>query len=188
MLAMQYSIQLPRGYDPALIRQRVEKRRTLFDNLPGMLHKAFLYSDFDKLYAPFYVWENLPEAKNFLLDELFQGVIETFKRPRVRSWVIMDQQQGLFQDKPSFAIREVDLIPAEEDLEHVMLRERKLQKELLEDPSLYYHLTAIDPDRWEIIRYHLWKDQKSAVHAAADCVQTYDVLHVSEPRTVSKVA
>ena len=182
MLAMQYSIQLPRNYDAALIRQRVEQRSKLFDDLPGMVHKAFLYSDFDKLYAPFYIWENLSEAKNFLLDELFQGVIETFRRPRVRSWVVLDQQQGLLQEAPKFGVREVDLIPAEEELEHLLMRERRLQKELLTNPNLYFHVTAIDPDRWEIIRYHLWKDQKSAVHTAADCVQTYEVLHVSEPR------
>jgi hypothetical protein len=187
MLAMQYSIQLPRGYDAALIRERVEKRSKLFEALPGMVHKAFLYSDFDKLYAPFYIWENVDGAKEFLLDELFQGVIDSFKRPRVRSWVVLNQGHGNKDLIPTFAVREVDLIPAEESLETVVRREMKLHQEMTANGNLYYNVSAIDPDRWEIIRYHLWKDQQSASNTAADCTQTYEVLHISEP-VASKAA
>ena len=188
MLAMQYSIQLPPGYDAALIRKRVEERSKLFDNLPGLLHKGYLYSDYDKLYAPFYVWEDLQKAKNFLLDELFAGVIESFRRPRVRSWVVLEQAKGKFEGMPSFAMREVDLIAAEEDLEHMLLRERRIQQEALANPNLHYTVTAIDPDRWELIRYHLWKDKDSAARPTADCSQSYEVLHVCEPTQLSSAA
>jgi len=183
MLAMQYSIQLPQNYDDNLILQRVEQRRSAFDGLYGMEHKAFLYNRDDKLYAPFYVWENLQQARDFLLDELFQGVIQSFNRPRVRDWVVLEQSYGNRALEPQFALREVDRIPPEEDLPRLLKQEQRNQQELLADPNLYYHLVAFDPDRWELVRYHLWRDRDSAAKAASgDCVQSYDVLHVTKPR------
>ena len=55
------------------------------------------------------------------------------------------------------------------------------QQQLLENPALYMHLVALDADRWEVMRYSLWKDEASANEPNGDCVQTYGVLHVSEP-------
>lgn len=181
MLAMQYSIQLPHGYDDSLVTQRVTQRSKLFDGLPGMVHKSFLYNRQDKLYAPFYVWKNLQEARDFLMDDLFRGVIQSFKRPRVRDWFVLEQTYGNRRLRPTFAIQEIDLIPAEENLEERIAHEHALQQKMRQNPNLYYHLVALDPNRWEIIRYHLWKDKASAEKPSADCVQTFEVLHVSEP-------
>ena len=181
MLAMQYSIQLPKDYDDAKILGRVSERSKLFDGLAGLHHKAFLYNPEDKLYAPFYVWNDIGEARQFLLDSLFRGVMETFKRPRVRSWVVINQSYGNRKLKPTRAVREVDSVPIGQDMEALVTAENALQRELLADPNLYYHLTAFDPDRWEVIRYSLWKDAASAPKFGSDCIQTYTVLHVSEP-------
>ena len=182
MLAMQYSIQLPHNYDDRLIAERVQQRRDAFDGLPGMYHKAFLYNKTDKLYAPFYVWENLQYARHFLLDELFRGVIKSFSRPRVRDWFVMEQHYGNRELKPGFALREVDRIAPDMSLEQMLEQERAQQQLLLKNDALYYHLVAFDADRWELIRYHLWRDEQSAKYAAiGDCVQSYKVLHVSEP-------
>jgi hypothetical protein len=185
MLAMQYSIPLPADYDDKLITQRVEQRSKLFDDLDGLLHKAFLYNAKDKLYAPFYVWQNMAQARQFLLDQLFRGVMESFKRPRVRNWVVVDQAYGNRNLRPTHAIREIDAIPAGQDIESLLKAEQASQQEMLKDENLYYHLTAIDPDRWEIIRYHLWLNAASAPKLGSDCIQTYDVLHVSEPNAVN---
>ncbi len=181
MLAMQYSIQLPQGYDDKLIIERVNNRSKLFDGLDGLLHKSFLYNHNDKLYAPFYVWQDINQAKQFLMDQLFRGVIETFKRPRVRNWVVLHQDYGNRALKPTHAIREIDIIPAGQDIEAVLKAEQEKQKEMLADKNLYYSLTAFDPDRWELVHYHLWKDAASAPRLGSDCIQTYSVLHVSEP-------
>ncbi len=181
MLAMQYSIQLPHGYDDTLITQRVEQRSKLFDDLPGMIHKTFLYNRDDKLYAPFYVWQNLQDARDFLMDNLFKGVIESFRRPRVRDWFVLEQTYGNRDIVPDYAIQEIDLISAEENLEERIAYECSLQRKMQQNDNLYYHLLALDPNRWEIIRYHLWRNKATAEPATADCIQTYEVLHVSEP-------
>ena len=181
MLAMQYSIQLPVDYDAEKIRGRVNARKSLFDGHDGLVHKSFLYNESDQLYAPFYVWKDAIEAKDFLLDDLFKGVVETFSRHRVRSWFVVNMAYGNRDLEPAFAQREVDIIAPEEQLDQYLSRERTLQAELLKDPNLYMHLVALDADRWEILHFSLWKDKASAAKPSSDSYLTYEVLHVSEP-------
>jgi len=182
MLAMQYSIQLPVNYDTALIRQRVSQRSKLFDDHNGLVHKSFLYNDSDKIYAPFYVWQDVIEAQKFLLNDLFHGVIETFSRCRVRSWFVIHMAYGNRAVRPAFALRETDIIAPEEKLDPFLQQEKKLQIDLLQDDNLYMQLVALDADRWEILRFSLWKDKASAARPSSDAHLEYDVLHVSEPK------
>ena len=182
MLAMQYSIKLPLNYDAALIHKRVDERKGLFDGHPGLVHKSFLYNDADKIYAPFYVWSDVGAAQKFLLDDLFQGVTTTFSRHRVRSWSVLHMAYGNRDLKPTFAQREVDILPQEGSLASQVLREKELQAEHLKNPNLYMHLVALDAACWEILHFTLWKDQTSAQTLSSDSYLSYDVLHVSEPK------
>ena len=52
--------------------------------LLGYKRNFVIYSESDHLYAPFYVWQNATNARNFLIDDLFAGVVEAFSRHRVR--------------------------------------------------------------------------------------------------------
>lgn len=181
MLAMQYSIQLAMNYDTALIRKRVEERINLFENLPGLVHKSYLLCEREKIYAPFYVWADITEARNFVLNDLFHGVIKAFNRPRIRDWMVLNRAYGNRELTPRFAIREIDVIAPEEKLETMFQRELEEQAQWLQNPHLHFHLVAIDTDRWEIMRYTLWSDAAHAQHHGGDCIQTYEVLALSEP-------
>jgi hypothetical protein len=174
---MQYSIELPFGYDPKLIRDRVQQRRKLFDGLPGLVHKSYLFSDSDKIYAPFYIWSDVAEGRKFLFNDLFKGVVETFRRPRVRTWMVLDSLYGNVSFEPDFAIRETDRVAPEDDLEALFAREKEQQLALAKNDNLHFHAIALDAERWEIVRYSLWRNQATAEQPAADCVQTYEVLH-----------
>ncbi len=182
MLAMQYSIQLPVNYDVALIRERVSNRSKLFDDHAGLVHKSFLYNEKDKLYAPFYVWRDVMEAQKFLLHDLFKGVVETFSRCRVRSWFVLHMAYGNRALKPGFALREIDSIAPEEKMDKFLQKEKDAQAEMLKDSNLYMHLVAFDSDRWEVVRFSLWKDEASAPKSFSDSYIPYEVLHVSEPK------
>ena len=182
MLAMQYSIRLPADYDSAQIRQRVNQRKSLFDEHDGLVHKSFLYSEADNLYAPFYVWKDVVEAQKFLFADLFKGVIDTFSRCRVRSWFTTDMAYGNRALTPAFARREVDMIPPEMPLDKFLAEEKEAQNALLSNPNLYMHVVALDADRWEILRYSLWSDAQGAAKPLSDSYINYEVLHVSEPR------
>jgi hypothetical protein len=177
MLAMQYTIQLPVDYDMKAIEERVEQRKPLFDSLPGLVHKSYLANSEDKIYAPFYIWDDITQMSNFLLDNLFRGVTSSFCRPRVRTWAVLSQQKGKFEGRPGFAVREADPICPHEALEELVEREKKQQEKLLANPNLHFTILGLDPDRWEVLRYHLWKDESSAAPLNGDMIQTYQVLH-----------
>lgn len=182
MLAMQYSIQLPENYDADNVRKRVNARKSLFDDHDGLVHKSFLYNEQDHIYAPFYVWKDLDEAQKFLLDDLFTGVVETFSRCRVRSWFVVHMAYGNRKATPTYARREVDVIPPEEKLDAFLKYEKDLQAEAVKDPNLYMHVAAFDADRWEVLRFSLWKDAAKAPKPSSDSYIDYAVLHVSEPK------
>jgi len=186
MLAMQYSIELPFGYDPALIRSRVEKRSKLFHGLPGLVHKSYLFSANDSIYAPFYIWSDAAAARSFLFNDLFRGVIETFHRPRVRSWMVLDSVYGNTSFAPQYAVRERDMIAPEDDLEVLFAKEKRAQETLVKNANLHFHAVALDAERWEIVRYSLWRNQASAVPPEADCVQSYEVLHFQGEQKVAR--
>ncbi len=182
MLALQYSIHLAHDTPDSTIEERVLKRAPDFENMEGMVHKSFLYNRRDKLYAPFYVWENLTGARDFLFDELFQGFVNQFRRPRTRSWIVLYQSSGMLSAPPQFARCESDLVPSEETLETVIEKERIKHEKIIKNPDLYYHLVALNPDRWEIMHYSLWKDATCSPPADSDCVQDFEVLHLNEPK------
>lgn len=182
MLAMQYSIQLSPEYDAQAIAARVAARKGLFDDHEGLVHKSFLYNDAEKIYAPFYVWENVNKAQKFLMNDLFKGVIDTFSRCRVRSWFSTHMAYGNRDVVPTFAYREVDVIAPEVPLDAFLQAEKEHQDALLADENLYMHVVAFDAERWEILRFSLWKDKVSAQKPTSDSYLEYDVLHVSEPQ------
>jgi len=182
MIAMQYTIRLANDFSVQQIRARVQRRYGLFDNLPGLAHKSYLFSREDRLYAPFYIWRDHDAARDFLLGNIFQDVSDTFSRPRVRTWNVIAYDVFDTSLTPTFAIREADSIPAEEQLSALAETERNAHQALRDCPGLHSHAVALDADRWELVRYSLWRDEAAARDKPqADQVQTYEVLHLSTP-------
>lgn len=181
MLAMQYSIPLPPNLGPDYVKERVSQRRVLFDGHKGLLHKSFVYCPKEHIYAPFYLWKDLGEAQHFLLDDLYQGVIESFGRHRVRSWLVVSAEFGNQNTAPTFAQRELDAVPENVSLKQFSAQEKAAQADYMRDhQDLYLRVIALDADRWEVMRFSLWTDKHASPKSQSDCLQTYDVLHVSQ--------
>lgn len=183
MIAMQYTIQLAADFGIDKIRDRVTARYPLFDNLPGLAHKSYLFNHQHGLYAPFYIWNSHDAARDFLLGPLFVGVIRTFGRPRVRTWNVIAYDVIDASVEPRYAVREVDSIAPEDDLGALAEAERAQHRALAGTEGLGCHAVALDADRWELVRYSLWRDQSCATKAKGDSVQPYEVLHMSSPGT-----
>jgi len=182
MLAMQYSIRLASDFDETRIRQRVAQRGHLFDNMPGLAHKAYLFNQEQHVYAPFYVWEDHFKAREFMLGEIFADVIRAFGRPRVRMWGVLDFDiVGDRTVMPKVAVRCVEALPPDANLRNLERAELSLHGEMLDKPGIWAHTTALDCDRWELVRYSLWRDAESAGQVQGDCINTYEVLRVSGP-------
>ncbi|PHQ70326.1 MAG: hypothetical protein COB93_05785 [Sneathiella sp.] len=180
MLAMQYSVRLPEDFDVEQVYQHVSMRSRLFEGRPGLRHKFYLYDAEDHIYAPFYIWENSQVAQDFLFDNLFSGVIETFGRPRVRSWQIVDFDYGSSSEEPTFLRSAIDKVPSQLPLGKAMEKEKQEHQDTLGKPGLFAHMVLLDPDRWEIGRFGLWRSREEAVPTSADCIHGFDVLKVNQ--------
>mgnify|MGYP000844787079 FL=1 len=96
MIAMQYKVVLPSDYPMESIEKRIQEKGHLFDGIPGLIFKAFLYSRKDaknyenpiNSYAPFYVWRDHHAMVSFLQSDGFKAVCEHFGRPKVEVWYV----------------------------------------------------------------------------------------------------
>lgn len=179
MLAMQYSVRLPREFDIDQVYKHVSTRSPLFDGFPGLKHKFYLYDPEEHIYAPFYIWENTQSAQEFLLHNLFNGVIEAFGRPRVRSWQIIEFDMGISQEQPTFLYTSFDKAGCQKPLTEIMKDEKKAHQAMLSREGLYANMVLLDPDRWEIGRFGFWQNRANAIPVTADCVSEYDVLQMN---------
>ncbi len=180
MLAMQYSVRLPRDFDVDRVYKHVSERSRLFEGCPGLKHKFYLYDPDAHIYAPFYIWEDAQAAQDFLLNNLFNGVIERFGRPRVRSWQIIDLDFGSYKEEPGYLLSCIDKLQATKPLGGLIDQEKANHRDTLRQPGLYAHMVLLDADRWEIGRVGLWQSEERAVQPPADCVVGYDVLKMNQ--------
>jgi len=180
MLAMQYSVRLPQDFDVEQVYQHVSMRSPLFEGHPGLRHKFYLYDREEHIYAPFYIWENSQVAQDFLLNNLFGGVIETFGRPRVRSWQVIEFEYGQSSEEPGFLCCSVDKVQSQQPLDKAMAREKQEHRDTLDKPGLFAHMILLDPDRWEIGRLGFWRHRADVIQQPADAVYEYDVLKMNQ--------
>ena len=71
-----------------------------------------------------------PKRSIFLLDDLYQGVIESFGRHRVRSWLVVGAEFGNKDITPTFAKRALDAVPEEGSLKQFTADEKQRQPRL----------------------------------------------------------
>ncbi|MFD0276986.1 DUF4865 family protein [Kitasatospora sp. NPDC127111] len=180
MHVMQYEITLPADYDMGIIRKRVADKGHLLDACPGLGLKAYLVRERGQdgapvnQYAPFYLWRT-PEGMNaFLWGPGFRGLSRDFGRPAVRHWLGSGLSRGPARDTPVAATRHVERLPEHTDPAEAV--EAALAA-LPDHPALHTAAVAVDPGRWELLRFALWAGP--APDAAPGT--RYRVLHLSSP-------
>ncbi|MFJ6620609.1 DUF4865 family protein [Kitasatospora sp. NPDC091335] len=186
MHAMQYEITLPADYDMGVIRRRVAEKGHLLDAFPGLGLKAYLVRERGRQgspvnqYAPFYLWRTAEGMNGFLWGPGFRGLSADFGRPAVRHWLGAGLAHGASAAErgvagpPTSATRETVRLPESADPAEAV--ERALA-ELPAHPALHTAAVAVDPSRWELLRFALWHGP-----APEDAPGVrYQVLHLSSP-------
>ncbi|GAA2983203.1 DUF4865 family protein [Streptomyces lactacystinicus] len=207
MHAMQYEITLPADYDMGVIRKRVADKGHLLDAHPGLGLKAYLVRERGRQgspvnqYAPFYLWRTVEGMNGFLWGPGFRGLSADFGRPAVRHWLGAGLTHGASGTSaasasasaseaasspeaasstegaagpPTTATRETVRLPeAPEPAEAV---ERALA-DLPTHPALHAAAVAVDPSRWELLRFALWHGPAPEYEPGV----RYQVLHLSRP-------
>ncbi|PWI45441.1 DUF4865 family protein [Streptomyces sp. ICBB 8177] len=191
MYAMQYEITLPADYDMGIIRRRVASRGPALDGFAGLGFKAYLVRDRAdgspvNAYAPFYLWHDTAGMNRFLWGGGgFQGIVRDFGRPVVRHWTGVGHEPGPDRAAvPTAAVRETEAVPEGADLAELADRELSVLRERAAEPGTHSVTLAIDPYRWELVRFTLRTDGPAAAVAGKDAeagATAYDVLHLNRP-------
>ncbi|MFE6050284.1 DUF4865 family protein [Kitasatospora sp. NPDC056446] len=198
MHAMQYEITLPADYDMGIIRKRVADKGHLLDTYPGLGLKAYLIRERGldgspvNQYAPFYLWRTPQGMNSFLWGPGFRGLSADFGRPAVRHWLgaglalgeagggdtgrgdTGPGEAGPGAEGPTTATRETVRLPEAADPAEAV--EQALAG-LPAHPALHTAAVAVDPSRWELLRFALWRGPAPEDVPGA----RYRVLHLSRP-------
>ena len=81
MYALSVRFVLPADTDWDARRQLARDRAPLYEELPGLIAKAFVLDPETREYGGNYVWESVEAIDAFLDSELFRGVIEKVGEP-----------------------------------------------------------------------------------------------------------
>jgi uncharacterized protein DUF4865 len=177
MLAMQYSARLPEQFSSQSVRERVSARSPLFNALPGLSHKFYLYDDEEHYYAPLYIWHDHHAAQQFLMEDLFSGFVDTFGRPRVRTWNILNFDYGERGVSPTYVCYSVDKVNVSSDLQDFVKTESVRHQQTIAVPNLFANLVLLDADRWELSRFSFWSSKADSVSYESDCSYDFEVIN-----------
>lgn len=184
MFAMQYSHRLPADYDMQVIRQRAARRGPMWDDTQGLVFKAFVSQERGRhnaaghVYASVYLWHDTAEAARFLMGERFQGVIDSFGRPRVETWLPLDARAGAdHAQKASWLLREERVVDAAADRPRLLAAEAETNRRRAAEPGIVAVWTALDLGAWRLARFTLSAHEPEITDAAT----LYEVLHLARP-------
>jgi len=160
MLALQYSHRLPSDYPMSTLRERARRRGPLWDDMPGLVFKAFVASERGVFqadanrYASVYLWQDAAAAGRFLTGDRFRSVIDSFGRPSVETWLPLAMQMGAARDAVSLEREEAALedVP---DGEALLDAEREHHRRLVAHGDVVAAWSVLDARTWRRIRFVL---------------------------------
>jgi len=188
MLAMQYAFGFGESFDMGAVRRRVAERGPVFDRLPGLVQKSFLCTDRAgrggqpaavNQYATFYLWHSPEAAAQFLTGGLFEAVVQAFGRPQVRLMPVICFNLADTSRPPAVAGHMVVPVPREMKPTEIAAREAEAHRVAMARPGVYSHTAALDPERWDLVRFTLYHGPERLTGDPAE--HAYEVLHLSTP-------
>jgi hypothetical protein len=180
MLIAHYSHRLPANFDLDLIRNRARERGSLWDATPHLVFKAFLLRERGRAgaasnsYSSLYIWRNEEAFAAFLQDGRFRVVTDSFGRPSIATYTVLDACRGTAQ-VPRFAFVQDVAIGLDEDLQDRFADEVARNRAQAARAGTIAAAVGVDPRDWRIIRL-LLSEQPPDDEGAA-----YEILHLASP-------
>ncbi|WP_025130662.1 DUF4865 family protein [Pseudomonas sp. PH1b] len=182
MFAKQYSHRLPADYPMQLIRQRAAERGPLWDRVEGLVFKVFagrergVHGATENLYASIYLWQDAAGAGKMLMGPGFQGVIDSFGRPHIESWLPLDWRRGPAGQARAL-YREVQAIEPGAQREQLLASEVLGNQRRAQEPDTFAVVLALDLQAWQLVRFTL-SAQPPRPRPGSEC---YEVLYLARP-------
>jgi hypothetical protein len=189
LYAMHYLMTVPADYDTGYFRERVAANHHLLDEFPGLGLKAYLLRERGvdgstvHQYGSFYLWHDVAGMNRFLWGGGgFGNITRHFGRPVVAHWTGVAFHPGPeLGATPVIATKQVANLPADDAEPTAWVADAVArQAERAATPGLHSTALAIDPSRWEAVRFSLWTDTPPE-----DSGVRYQVLHTSTPAVAS---
>ena len=183
MIAMQYSFAFPAGYDMGVIDRRIRDKGPMLDGFPGLGFKVYLsarrgeFGSRENLYAPFYLWQQPERASDFLTGTGFEGLMQSFGWPRVKTWIAWHAETASAIAEAKFVTTEIVAIEPYSPLAEIRdVEVRQAQREARQADVLA-SVSAFEPTNWTLVRFSL----RRSAPLIAGSGQIYRVGHVSLP-------
>lgn len=180
MTIAHYLHRLPSDYDLNIIRERALQRGPLWDAVPGLRFKAFLLGEkglhgaSGHSYSSLYLWDSAERVRDFLVEGRYQGVIDSYGRAPISTWLSLDAQLGAAAKARYAHIQARELAPAA-DLAASLAQARELNQARAAQPGVAASVVALDPQRWQLLEVLL------AEHPQTGAGQVYEVLYLARP-------
>ncbi|OWT80186.1 MULTISPECIES: DUF4865 family protein [unclassified Achromobacter] len=182
MLIAHYTHRLPADYDLGIIRRRAAERGTLWDATPRLYFKGFLLREAGQLgaishsYSSLYLWQDDQGLRDFLLENRYKTVTDSFGRANIDTRIVLDARRGTGQQARYVQKEEVD-IPLDQDLGAAYALEVARNRAVAAENGVIAATVGVDTAAWRITRVVV---REANERAAKDAV-TYEVLHLARP-------
>jgi hypothetical protein len=182
MLIAHYAQRLPSNYDMNLIRTRAAQRGPDWDATAELYLKGFLLRERGRYgiganeYSSFYLWRHDDALRDFLRDDRFRGVTDSFGRPDIQTALAIDARKGPGR-VARFAYKEELDVPRDMDLSLFSAREAERNRAVASEAASVAAAVAIDPSKWRAIRIVLSEDEPTGGEPGVP----YEVLYLARP-------
>ncbi len=180
MIAMQYKIILPPGYDMNTIKTRVANDGHQMDGFEDLKYKFYLitqkgeYGAAQNSYCPLYLWKDSGGMNKFLFNGFYDTIIGSFGWQKVRVGIPLIEMLSENLKDYSFLIEKTGGIKPRASLQHL---EEEFAQELKVDGAEYF--ITYNPDMWTYGAYYLLDEP---AQAAGRNGSVYRILHISREK------
>ena len=106
----------------------------------------------------------------------FQGVIDSFGRPVIESWLPLDWRRGPATQARVLDRESYDIDP-QADRTQLLAEEQQRNQAIAADPETFAVFVALDLQVWRLLRFTL----SSGASVPAHGVEHYEVLYLAQP-------
>jgi hypothetical protein len=182
MIIAHYAHRLPADYDIGIIRDRAKARGGMWDAVPELYFKGFLLRERGRFgaiannYSSLYLWRADDAVRDFLTSGRFDGVTDSFGRPRIETRFALDARRGS-AEAARFAYTDEQDIPLDADLTATFAAEIERNHARSREPGAVAVAVGVDTRNWKLTRVLL----SERAPAAAEGGTAYEILYLAKP-------
>ncbi|MEE3624350.1 DUF4865 family protein [Nitrospirillum sp. BR 11752] len=183
MLIAHYSHRLTADYDLDILHQRAAANAERWAAIPDLYFKGFLlrqagrHGAIANAYSALYLWRQDAAFRDFLVQDRYKTVTDTFGRADIDVRVALDARKGPARDA-RFAVVDNAPIGVDVALGRVWADEIALNREVAEGADIVATAVGVDARTWTLTRIRLTAEEPAGLPPTA---VIYQVLQLARP-------